>query len=74
MAFRHTRSANKPTRLISKELGFGGLGLSELVLRAQTAEELKGVAERTVQLIRQDSGDAAGNKPDWQLFGRDVDS
>ncbi len=48
--------------------------MSELALRAQTAEELKGVAERTVELIRQHSGDAAGNKPDWQLFGRDVDS
>lgn len=57
------------TRLISKQLGFEGLGMSERTTRCQAGQELQEIAERVVNLIRQRHGDAAGDQAAWQLFG-----
>ncbi len=54
--------------IISSHLGFAGLGLSDLVRKAQTTDELRKIAADVIALIRSRKGDGAAEIAARQLF------
>jgi hypothetical protein len=57
------------TQLISRELGLRGFTLTLAVEKAGTIEELKEVARRTLDQIRERKGDAAAEQARRALYG-----
>jgi hypothetical protein len=57
------------TQLISKELGLRGFTLTLAVEKANTIEQLKDVAEKTIAQIREKKGDPAAKAARRALFG-----
>lgn len=58
------------TQLISSELGLRGFTLTLAVEKASTIEELRAVAERALDLVRDRKGLPAAEKARRTLFGR----
>jgi hypothetical protein len=57
------------TQLISKELGLRGLPLTLALEKASTPEELRDVAERVLDKLRERKGEAAAEAARQSLFG-----
>jgi hypothetical protein len=58
------------TQLIAKELGLRGFALTLAVEKASTPQELKDVAKRTIEQIREKKGSSAAESARRALFGR----
>ena len=57
------------TQIISKELGLRGFTLTLAVERAGTIEELRAVADRTIEQLRERKGEAAAAAARRTLYG-----
>jgi len=57
------------TQIISKELGLRGFTLTLAVEKASTIEELRAVAERTIEQLRERKGEAAAAAARRTLYG-----
>jgi len=57
------------TQIISKELGLRGFTLTLAVEKAGTAEELRAVADKTIEQLRERKGDAAAAAARRTLYG-----
>jgi len=57
------------TQIISKELGLRGFTLTLAVEKAGTIEELRAVADRTIQQLRERKGEAAAAAARRTLYG-----
>jgi hypothetical protein len=57
------------TQIISKELGLRGFTLTLAVERASTIEELRAVADRTIEQLRERKGEAAAAAARRTLYG-----
>ena len=57
------------TQIISKELGLRGFTLTLAVEKASTIEELRAVADRTIEQLRERKGEAAAAAARRTLYG-----
>ena len=57
------------TKLISAQLGLRGFTLTLAVDKASTIEELRDVAQRVIEQVRERKGDAAANEARKTLYG-----
>jgi hypothetical protein len=57
------------TQIISKELGLRGFTLTLAVEKAGTIEELRAVADRTIEQLRERKGEAAASAARRTLYG-----
>ncbi len=67
--FDYARFTMALTRLISKELGLRGFMLTLAVEKASTPEELRVVAQRTIDQIRERRGDPSADAARQTLYG-----
>jgi hypothetical protein len=57
------------TKLISAQLGLRGFTLTLAVDKASTIAELRDVAQRVIEQVRERKGDAAANEARKTLYG-----